>query len=136
MYVEDDMWQQTVIGLMKEAQLVVLQVGATKGLVWEIETAVQDNQPEKLLISLPFHLSAAKRSILCDEFERRTKGLFPISLPKRLDDGAFIAFGPKWRPRLLKTSLWHPWIKKPNIEQCLKPLLEKRLKKATTKSSK
>lgn len=135
LYVDDKQWRTTVTDMMKEAQLVVVQVGTTEGLLWELETTIEHVPPERLLISLPFDKGAAKREEIYAAFRNCTVSLFPRPLPRQLNGGIFVTFGPKWGPILLKSSRWHPVFKRPDIYKCLRPFLERRLKKAGTTSS-
>src|SRR5262249_49351572 len=47
--VENEKWQAEVQGLLPRAGLVVLRVGESAGLWWEIEQALQLVRPERLL---------------------------------------------------------------------------------------
>jgi hypothetical protein len=49
MYVEDNDWQKAVDGLVAQAQLVVIRVGTSKGVQWEIQTALRNVAPERLI---------------------------------------------------------------------------------------
>ena len=48
-YVDDAHWQSRVIELMSQARLVVLRLGASAGLWWEIEQALRRVPPTRLL---------------------------------------------------------------------------------------
>lgn len=49
LYVDHDAWQAKVAQLMSEARLVVLALGASEGLWWEIEQALTRVPPTRLL---------------------------------------------------------------------------------------
>jgi hypothetical protein len=49
----DEEWQQVVLGWMDRARLVVLRVGGTKGLLWEVQEAAKRVRPEQLLLLVP-----------------------------------------------------------------------------------
>ena len=52
LYVTNDAWQATVSALMRRAALVVLRVGSSPGVVWEIEEALRLLPRERLLLVL------------------------------------------------------------------------------------
>jgi hypothetical protein len=52
-YVDDESWQQRVRELMQRARLVVLRLGPHNGLAWELETALTELPPEKLVVLVP-----------------------------------------------------------------------------------
>jgi len=52
-YVGDDAWQVKVGELVVRSQLVLLQIGDTEGIRWEIETLVGKVPPAKLILCLP-----------------------------------------------------------------------------------
>jgi hypothetical protein len=54
LYVEDKHWQQAISFLLKQATAVVAVVGRSSGLWWEIELALAEVTPEKLLFFFPY----------------------------------------------------------------------------------
>ncbi|MBW1298122.1 hypothetical protein [Aquimarina litoralis] len=50
---ENTEWQQKVIDLINKAQLVIIRVGVTSGLWWEVDTVLQRKNPENILFLLP-----------------------------------------------------------------------------------
>ncbi len=52
-YLSHDIWQQRVGALMRDASLIVLVVGTTPGLAWELARVRELNLLDKLLIVLP-----------------------------------------------------------------------------------
>lgn len=61
MYFSDEHWKVEVIGLVNRSQLVVLRIGSTGGLLWELKNTVDRVEPEKIILysnpaqSLPAH---------------------------------------------------------------------------------
>lgn len=51
LYVEQDVWQQEVLRLMRCAALVVVRVGASPGVLWEIEQALTVLHRERLVLA-------------------------------------------------------------------------------------
>jgi hypothetical protein len=60
LYVSDEHWRQAVHHLMGRALAVVIVVGPTAGLWWEIVTALKAVEPRRLLFFFPY-VSAAPR---------------------------------------------------------------------------
>ena len=52
LYVSDDQWQAKVQELMKKARLVVVRVGASPGLLWEIEQAFAHLPRQRLVLAV------------------------------------------------------------------------------------
>jgi len=52
LYVADDQWQAKVGELMRKARLVVLRVGSTPGLLWEIEQALERLPRQRVVFAL------------------------------------------------------------------------------------
>ena len=51
-YVDDAGWRETITGLMQRATLVVVRVGATQNLWWEIDRAVSILPPQRVVMVL------------------------------------------------------------------------------------
>lgn len=49
-YVDDTAWRETITELMRRARLVVVRVGATENLWWEIERAVSVLPPQRVVM--------------------------------------------------------------------------------------
>jgi hypothetical protein len=52
-YVSNDSWKQKVEGLMQEASIIVVVIGRTGGLAWEINRVVELGFTSKLVILIP-----------------------------------------------------------------------------------
>lgn len=103
MYVDDDAWQETVSGLMLKAQLVVLRIGATEGFWWEVQRAVQQVKPERLLFLVPHDKN------LYEDFRHKVVQYLPVQVPEyKGGAGAFASlngilyFEPDWTPHFIK----------------------------------
>jgi hypothetical protein len=132
-YVQDDDWQRAVIYFMRRSAVVVVVVGKSPGIWWEIEQALRDVKPERLLIFLPyvdeeaerkpsfwkrFYLSMrqqtttrrtrprleAGRQERYRIFRERAKSILPCRLPDSIGRSQFIAFDANWSPWLLRTK--------------------------------
>jgi hypothetical protein len=62
LYVEDTHWQGAISYLMKHAEAVIAVVGRSSGLWWEIELALAQVAPERLLFFFPYPVPKEVRS--------------------------------------------------------------------------
>jgi hypothetical protein len=129
--VQNKDWQQAVESLLDMAAAVVILIGRTEGVWWEIERAVRGHRPERLLLFFPQAIPADLRRSHCDRYVRywldrtprrtfaeleaeretryalfreRSAAFLPATLPGRLGESQFIAFDTDWQPRLLVTQ--------------------------------
>jgi hypothetical protein len=102
LYLGDEQWQERVAGLLRRAQLVVLQVADTPSLVWEARQAVRTVEPHRLLLSIPVDTRQGEGPLFrrYEAFRRATTHVFPLPLPPpdALGDAQFLWFSPDWRP--------------------------------------
>ena len=78
MYVGEQEWHDKVAALMQSAKLVVLRLGQTEGLWWELEQAIGKMRPEQLLVFVPRIVDKSTREAI----RRRAEALFPKPLPE------------------------------------------------------
>lgn len=78
MYVGEQAWHEKVTELMQSAKLVVLRLGQTEGLWWELEQAIGKMRPEQLLVFVPRIGDKAAREAI----RRRAEAVFPKPLPE------------------------------------------------------
>lgn len=94
-YLPYDDWQPAVRRLMELSQLIVLRLGAGKGLWWEVEQARTTQPARKLVLLVP-----GQRAGVADRLDEH------LPTPARLNEvtagdywiSAVIAFDPKWTP--------------------------------------
>jgi len=77
LFVDDQNWQQAVDHLRRHASAVVLMIGRTEGLWWEIESSVREVAPEKLLFFFPYVEESKRRVTLA----QRLLGYRPAQMP-------------------------------------------------------
>ena len=109
-YVPDTEWQQRVMHLLSECQLVILHCATSPGLIWELTTIVRRLPPEKVVLSLPFKEKGVKRleAWRYEEFRETTQSLFPLPLPASVPSSTrFIYFDSEWRPSSFGVSWKH-----------------------------
>ena len=103
-HVSDDGWRESVASMLQLAALVVIRVGTTGGLAWELETAVKLVRPERLVLLVP------RGEAEYEEFRRTTGRLLLCRLPVYRTDprlklgglAGLIYFGAGWAPRYIE----------------------------------
>jgi hypothetical protein len=88
MYLPHTHWQATVRELMEKARLVILRLGPTPGLAWELKTAITVVPPENLV------LYREPPGNLADDLAN----LLPVELPSSVSQQRFIFFESNWTP--------------------------------------
>lgn len=102
-YMAGDDWQARVVDLLGRAQLVIVQVGTSEGLAWELGQIVRLLRPDQLLVCLgpsrmPWLTGRGEATLRYEQFRGRFGPLFPKDLPAELPGSRFIAFGADWAP--------------------------------------
>jgi hypothetical protein len=110
MYLPDDEWQAKVQQLSGEARLVIVRVGQSEGLRWEIGELVRQDNPVKLLFLLPAR--PAHYAAFRDWADR----VLPVPLPEVAPAGRLLMFGSDWRPTVLP--------RRATLKRSLAPFLE------------
>ncbi|MEZ5293856.1 MAG: TM2 domain-containing protein [Vicinamibacterales bacterium] len=126
-YVPHDRWQAAVLDLLDRAALVVVRIGTSEGVRWEIDQVLERVAREKVL----FVLLGSGRDVAAaiGALERRLGVDLPLDALERdepagrrwfrylvtLDGlrrpiGAFVAFGPRGDPSVefVRAFEWHP----------------------------
>jgi len=104
-------WQQVVSTLASKAGYVLLQIGHSDGLMWEVHYIANQVRPEQLILSLPNprirvgRLSGPKkrernRQEIYQAFRSKTKDFFPSPLPESIGGAKFIYFDHAWKAQL------------------------------------
>jgi hypothetical protein len=98
-----DDWQGPVLELLAQAAIVVLQVGTSPGLSWEVDQVVALNSPERAVLLIGE--ASASSSMRTDhgasvygQFRQRFESVFPKGLPADVAGSVFIAFSGDWTP--------------------------------------
>lgn len=118
LYVSHEMWQAKVLALMQQASLIVVRIGASAGVLWEIERAL-DVPREKIALLLvgdaapPLELMARLAPVLGKELT----GFLPdndegwrrwMFRDPRRRIGSLVCF-PRGVPRSVPLTLWPFW---------------------------
>ena len=107
-YFDQDTWQENVKTLMSMSKLVVIQAGHSRGLEWEIATAIKCLQPQQLLFTfLSWQgLDNVSRHTKFSEFATQLKAISSIDLPNQFENAHFLYFDHKWNPHFAQLSRW------------------------------
>lgn len=107
--IDEETWQVEVERLIAGAQLVLLQIGRSEGLGWEVRRLVQVADPERVVLCIHpsrkakysfknLYYNALRTEIkeLWSQFRMSFEGVFPRGLPEVIDDARFIKFDSNW----------------------------------------
>jgi len=98
LYAHDAIWQAAVDDLLARAGTVILHVGRSPGLAWEVERVVKRVEPERVLLSMPLG-GALRRKRHYAAFRARFDDVFPRGLPPGVRGTHFLYFDADWTPR-------------------------------------
>ena len=91
-YVEDNEWQNVVAEWLKTAAIVVIEVGPTKGLLWELNYAMHQVEKTRILFVLPSDDTDYR------DFCAITAAIFPHALPEQRPASRLLALDPEGKP--------------------------------------
>ena len=103
----DGDWQEMVSNLANKASYVILQIGKSDGLMWEVQHIIENVRPEQLILCLPnqkfkitrlggFKKREKERQKIYQIFRDKTQDYFPVPLPEEIGGAMFIYFAPNW----------------------------------------
>jgi hypothetical protein len=117
MYFSDDEWQEKVTGLINRSALVIMLAGFTDNFWWELETAVKNIDPKKLLILFPFETQPHAIIGIADKvdayllFQNKAETILPKKLPNftgTIVPGSNLSglmwFDSDWNPKVYELS--------------------------------
>lgn len=107
----DGDWQQMVSELAKNASYVLLQIGKSDGLMWEVQHIIENVRPEQLILCLPnqkFKITRLggpkrreqERQKVYQIFRSKTQDFFPKPLPEKIGGAMFLYFSSDWEALL------------------------------------
>jgi TM2 domain-containing membrane protein YozV len=133
LYVSHDTWQDAVMNLMRQASLVVVRVGASAGVLWEIETALAHLPRQRVVFALlggralAPELASRLSPMLGPDFHAALPQPQP-SLAKwtgwndpRRRIGSFICFAVDGSPRVVSVTSWPLWGRDMFLAVALRP---------------
>ncbi len=103
-------WQQVVTELVTRASYVVLEVGLSESVLWEVRVVTGSVRPEQLVLSVPNDQKGARRIMRAGKRERRRQenyaqfrqlaaDAFPVPLPQEIGRSKIIYFESDWTPK-------------------------------------
>jgi hypothetical protein len=107
LYFNNEEWQFQVSRLMSISNLVLFQVGNSKGLEWEISNAKHLLSPEQLIFSfVAWHdLEKADRQFQYEVFREQAEKLIGCSLPGSFNNAYFLYFDREWNHKLVYVNI-------------------------------
>lgn len=162
-YVGDDEWKEVAGEMIQRAAMVIVTVGKTPGVRWEIEHVLKDLQPERLLFFFPpkvkrfaripdpviavlWFLLPFRLLLLKDDRKERYQNFVSLveaplaelnpeaKLPKKLGNSLFISFDADWKPTAHWSGQLFP-LTGPVFSRSLNPLL-RRMRKMEKEAAK
>lgn len=97
-------WKEDVHRRLQRARAVILHIGVSEGMLWELRDTVATVPPTAVFLHVPRGYSAAGKAAAraeYDHFRAATADVFPRPLPDHRDGAQFVYFEPDWTPRLL-----------------------------------
>jgi hypothetical protein len=103
LYADDAEWQRTIEDLTGRGGTIILHIGDSEGLAWEVSHVVGLGQPERIVLSL---------GVGYTDFRRKFGHIFPRGLPQiprseflylalpRISKSEFLYFDADWTPRV------------------------------------
>lgn len=98
-YIIEGDWQSEVVRLLKDAKLVVIRLGSTEGLKWEIRQLFEIVAPEKILFDIPIKHS---HWLECRALIQECCG---AQLSQSRPAARFLTFEADWTPVLFRASV-------------------------------
>ncbi len=101
-----DVWQQTVIDLLRRCRLVLFRAGDTESLRWEMRKVVELVPPERIIFFLQIgsETDTAVQQARYNRFRRTVELFLPARLPEVRGRNRYLHFTADWQP-LLSRSL-------------------------------
>lgn len=116
-----DEWQGVVIDLITKSSVIVVEVGTSWGLLWEIERVVRLAPARKVLLILPDSETEYQA------FLEQGKSVFPVQFPNKYPNTRFVMFDDWWNPFALENRT--SWEGDPSFQlsfvEVLRPFLER-----------
>lgn len=100
LYVEHHLWQEKVMNLIENSKLILLVIGYSKSLVWELDYISKNTDPEKFYLYFPLsEYDTEDRekywSLFLDSYTQNASNPF-IQFPKFIDNITFFKFDKNW----------------------------------------
>jgi hypothetical protein len=104
LYVNDDSWQEIVLGFVSKAQFFLASIGESQGFLWEIQQLSLKVSPERIVLCLPIYKTTQEKEQSYKRFREATADIFPNSLPEEVGSAQFLYFDRNWIPHLLTSQ--------------------------------
>lgn len=118
----EDAWKTEVTAEIARAKLVLLHIGFSEGLRWELETVVAVADPQRVVLCVnPLGkrkpgfrniVDIARRAevkIVWSEFRQANGAIFPRGLPETIGDARFVKFDANWTAEPLQAKRGLVW---------------------------
>lgn len=99
---EDNQWIDEFFTLLHESKLIVLRIGFTENLIWEINEIIKLNIATKLILYIQIgeENEPLIQKVRYNKFRKMTENIFPRGLPNYDHKKRFIWFTDRWDAEL------------------------------------
>jgi hypothetical protein len=95
-YVDNDTWQDKVVQYIDKSQLIILRIGFSEGVIWELSKLFSQSDLSKLILLIPFKDDYKNtRQEMWDLFTQKLKyslGNLVPTLPAKIGESSLIYF--------------------------------------------
>lgn len=114
LYVSHEHWHENVLELIEKSQFIMLVVGYTEGVIWELNTILQKIPPKKLLLYFPLNKYSLKDrekywNLFIDAYKKFASNI-TIMFPNTIGDIVFFRFDENWQPISYQINQKTTWI--------------------------
>lgn len=102
LYAGDDEWQAKVDDLLERGGPIIVHVGDSAGVGWEIDRVVALDQPERVILSLPIRRTQREARDVYARFRAQHGDRFPRGIPADPAETQFLYFDGEWSPHRLE----------------------------------
>ena len=114
LYVSHEYWHENVLELIEKSQFIMLVVGYTEGVIWELNTILQKIPPKKLLLYFPLNKYSLEDrekywNLFIDAYKKYASNTI-IQFPNTIGDIVFFRFDENWQPISYQINQKTTWV--------------------------
>ncbi len=119
--VPDEEWRTVVTDLIRDSQIIVIEAGTSRSLLWEFRQVVSLAAPRKVLLIVPEWPGDYAA------FRQATAAVFPLPLPEVKPETRFFMFDDGWNPfpLLNQSDVFEDMTTRMGCAHVLRPFLER-----------
>lgn len=103
MYLDDELWQAEVQTLVEKAALIILHLGVSEGILWELQNVITVVKPQQIILGIPMNKRGTALDVQTyNEVCEMISTTLSLPSPENVGKARFICFDIDWNPILLK----------------------------------